>query len=325
MTPRLIFECSFRNKQLPENWKSANISAIFKKGKRSEVGNYRPISLTSIVCKIMESIIRDKIMDYFMTNELFSNKQFGFIKGRSTTLQLLKVLDSWTEYLESGGQIDVIYTDLEKAFDKVPHKRLISKLRSYKINEDVIAWIQAFLENRKQRVHINGKYSQWASVLSGIPQGSILGPLLFIIYINDLVEACNNGSTIFLYADDAKIFKHILTETDKIALQKDLDSACTWTERWLLKLNVNKCKFVSYGRNYDYQANYTLHDTNLERLENFKDLGVLFDSKLKFGEHIQEKINKAYNILGVIKRNFKFLPEKSFVMLYKSMLPSHLE
>ena len=116
-----------------------------------------------------------------------------------------------------------------------------------------------------------------------------MGPLLFIIYINDLVEACNNGSTIFLYADDAKIFKHILTETDKIALQKDLDSACTWTERWLLKLNVNKCKFVSYGRNYDYQANYTLHDTNLERLENFKDLGVLFDSKLKFGEHIQEK------------------------------------
>ena len=146
-------------------------------------------------------------MEHFVKNKLFTCKQFGFIKGRSTVLQLLKVLDIWTHNLEIGGNIDVIYTDLEKAFDKVPHKRLISKLKSYGINADVIAWIEAFLSTRRQRVKINNVFSEWASVLSGIPQGSILGPLQFIIYINDLVDLCSN-------ADDAKLFRHILSRLD---------------------------------------------------------------------------------------------------------------
>jgi hypothetical protein len=125
---RMIFECSFSTTQLPTDWKSANISAIFKKGSKCDAANYRPISLTSVVCKIFESIIRDTVNSHFSQNNLFSNRQFGFIKGRSTVLQLLRTLDQWTEQLEIGGQIDAIYTDLEKAFDKVPHRRLISKL-----------------------------------------------------------------------------------------------------------------------------------------------------------------------------------------------------
>jgi len=131
----------------------------------------------------MESIIRDNIMNHFIINRLFSNRQFGFVKGRSTTLQLLQVLDTWTECLEQGGQIDVIYTDLQKAFDKIPHKRLISKLHSYGIHKSLIGWIECFLANRKQRVRVKETFSNWAAVISGISQGSILGPLLFIIYI----------------------------------------------------------------------------------------------------------------------------------------------
>jgi hypothetical protein len=324
---KLIFDCSFKTQMLPLEWRSAHISSIFKKGKKSEVGNYRPVSLTCIVSKLMESVVRDTIMEHFVKNKLFTCKQFGFIKGRSTVLQLLKVLDNWTDSLESGGHIDVIYTDLEKAFDKVPHRRLISKLKSYGIHADIIAWIKSFLSCRRQRVKINNVFSEWASVLSGIPQGTILGPLLFIIYINDLVDSCNNGSELYLYADDAKLFRHILTDLDKVLLQRDLDNLSNWTEKWLLKLNVNKCKYMSYERSHsDTSVNqYTIAGVNLEHVEIMKDLGVKFDSKLKFTDHIHEKINKAYGVLGLIKRNFKYLSEKCLVTLYKTMVRSHLE
>ena len=229
--------------------------------------------------------------------------------------------------IEIGGNIDVIYTDLEKAFDKVPHRRLISKLKSYGINADVIAWIEAFLSSRRQRVKINNVFSEWAPVLSGIPQGSILGPLLFIIYINDLVDSCSNGSELYLYADDAKLFRHILSDLDSGLLQRDLDNLSNWTEKWLLKLNVNKCKYMSYERSHsDTSLNqYTIGGVNLEHVEVMKDLGVKFDVKLKFTDHINEKINKAYCVLGLIKRNFQYISEKCFVTLYKAMVRSHLE
>jgi hypothetical protein len=296
---KLIFEHSFRNKELPIDWLSADITVIFKKGKKTEAGNYRPVSLTCICCKLMESIIRDHIMDYFYNNKLLSNKQFGFIKGRSTVTQLLIVLDKWTEYLEMGGQIDVIYTDFEKAFDKVPHKRLISKLYSYGINKDIIKWIEAFLINRRQRVKINGKLSKWLLVTSGIPQGSILGPLLFIIFINDIIEGCNNGSEIFLYADDAKLFRHIINSSDCKLLQDDINNISQWSDKWMLKLNAAKCKVVSYGRTVSHVNQYYVVSNQshniLQRIEFISDLGVIFDEKLKFDKHIYEKINKAYD------------------------------
>ena len=151
----IIFRTSIKTKSLRKDWKIANISAIFKKGNKNYPNNYHPVSLTAIVCKILESIIRDYMVNHMKVNNLFSDKQFGFIGGRSTMLQLLKVIDIWTEILDQEGSLDAIYCDFMKAFDKVPHKRLLHKVKNYGIDGNIFGWTTDFLNNRKQEVHIN--------------------------------------------------------------------------------------------------------------------------------------------------------------------------
>jgi hypothetical protein len=269
-------------------------------------------------------------MSYFLNNKLFSNKQYGFIKGRSTALQLLNMLDKWTKYLEEGGQIDAIYTDFEKAFDKVPHKRLISKLKSYGIDAKIVGWIEGFLIHRRQRVGIRGQYSDWRRVLSGIPQGSVLGPLLFVIFINDLPDFCEGASEIYLFADDAKMTKYITNTEDCNDLQKSCDLLQQWSERWLVKLNISKCMVLKLstgeiGCNRKYSLVRSGKVEELNEVSKMKDLGVVIDNKLTFKDHIAEKVHKAYSMIGIIKRNFKYMDKESFLMIYKSMVRSHLE
>ena len=323
---KIIVDTSLALGILPKDWKSGDITPIFKKGKKTDVQNYRPISLTSVICKVLESLIRDRILQHFKDNNLFYDRQYGFIKGRSTVTQLLNIMDKWTECLENGGQVDVIYTDLEKAFDKVPHKSLISKLKGYKIDNNIIRWINSFLTNRVQRVRVDDSFSKWANVLSGIPQGTVLGPLLFIIFINDIMETCEEGSELFVYADDAKLFNHIKSTKDVINLQTDLEHLDRWIKDWSLTLNIKKCNVVSYGRKANITHNdYFIGSDKIERTNLIKDLGVTFDPQLKFSTHIKEKVNKAYARLGIIKRNFNYMSPDVFCLLYKAMIRSHLE
>ena len=149
----------------------------------------------------MESVIKDHLLKYLKDNNILSNKQYGFLPGRSTVLQLLNVLDQWTEAIDNGFYVDVIYCDLMKAFDKVPHKRLLKVLKYYCIPSKIVDWIESFLTNRKQRVIVNGTPSSWHDVISGVPQGSVLGPILFVIYINTLIEVAKY-SDLFLFAGD---------------------------------------------------------------------------------------------------------------------------
>lgn len=191
------------------DWKTGIVAAIYKKGTKSDMGNYRQVSLTSVVCKILESIIRDHIIEHLIVNKLISNKQYGFMKGRSTSLQLLHMLDNCSEFLESGGQIDAIYTDFEKAFDKVPHKRLIKKLQTFGITTQIIQWVRASLTSRKTMCQGNWRDVQIDGCSQWYTPGHCTEPLLLIIYINDLPNICTDGAELYLFADDAKLFKFV--------------------------------------------------------------------------------------------------------------------
>jgi len=328
----VIYRNSLSRGTLPDIWKRAEVTAIYKKGLKKEACNYRPVSLTCICCKVLESLIRDCIMTHIKENNLLSNRQYGFVGGRSTALQMLKVLDAWTEILDRGGEIDVIYLDFMKAFDTVPHRRLLSKMRSYGIDGNILDWVKAFLVDRRQRVAVNGFFSSWMDVLSGIPQGSVLGPLLFVLYINDLPDSI--ASSIFMFADDTKLYREIRGEDDLIILQSDLNELQRWSRMWLLQFHPEKCKVMSVTRKNDPdERTYNMRKNNagadnrhrLSSTEEEIDLGVIFDRKLTFEQHISTKVNKANQMMGLVRRSFKHLDPENFRWLFKAIVRPHLE
>ena len=208
----LIFKKSLEDGVLPHPWKDALVTALHKKGDKHLPSNYRPVSLTSIICKMLERIIKDHLLQYFIRNKFITSRQHGFHPGHSCETQLIRVLDDWTSALELEHQVDVIYLDLQKAFDKVPHARLLSKLKSYGIGGKLLQWIENFLSNRRQCVHLHGSKSDWINVFSGVPQGSVLGPFLFIVYANDMPNVVS--SDLYIFADDTKLYCTITSESD---------------------------------------------------------------------------------------------------------------
>ena len=322
----LICNHSFDNGVLVDDWKTAHVKPLFKKGSRDSPGNYRPISLTCIPCKMMERIVRDGLVNYMNSNKLFSNSQYGFRSLRSCALQLLEVMEKWTEWIDEGKNFDCIYFDFKKAFDTVAHERLLVKLKSYGIDGKLLTWIEAFLFHRKQCVIVNDNKSNWSEVSSGIPQGSVLGPTLFLIYINDIETEIQ--SIIRLFADDTKLFNIADTDTDKLRIQNDTDKLEEWSEKWLLKFNVDKCCTMHYGHNnteHTYYLNKDGLQSEISPTEETRDLGVVFDTDLKFRQHISNSINKANRITGLIRRTFLHVSRKSFRKLYKTLIRPHLE
>ena len=319
-----LFTKSIQTGELPNDWKKANITAIYKKGTKSDPGNYRPVSLTCILCKECEKEVKEAIVQHFLANHLFSNKQYAFIKGRSTLLQFLKVLEEWTEILDKGGTIDNINMDFSKAFDKVPHRRLIYKLKQYGIEGNILRWIENFLSNRQQAVIVNGHSSESKPVLSGIPQGSVLGALLFIIYINDMPEIVN--SNMYLFADDTKFFHQVQSIEDAISIQDDIRQLEEWSRSWLLKFHPDKCVVLRISLNSD-QPNYKykLQNKSLKHVNETKDLGVIVDSELKFSTHIAKTVNKANSIMGTIRRSFKYLNYQTFKTIFCAHVRIYLE
>ena len=319
----MIFNKSLETGKVPFDWKLADVTAIFKKGSKAEPGNYRPVSLTCIACKVLESIIRDVIISHFNDNDLFAVCQHGFRSKRSCMSQLLEVMEDLVTMIENKFPIDIIYLDFRKAFDTVPHERLLKKMEAYGIVGKLLNWVRDFLSNRKQRVRVGNCMSSEKDVKSGIPQGSILGPVLFTIFINDLPDEVTSFCKIF--ADDTKIYDK--SDNHK-TLQDNLYCLQKWSERWNLYFNVDKCKVLHVGKNnpeHEYNMKINEEYRLIHKCEEEKDLGVIFDKDLLFDAHIQKSINKANQMVGLIKRTFLFLNKEIFLKLYKAMVRPHLE
>lgn len=221
----------------PKDWTSANVVPVYKKGDRHFAGNYRPISLTSIVVKVMERIICKQLTAALEQSAHLSNTQFGFRANHSTVSLLLSAVHDWSLCLELRSSVHCIFLDFAKAFDSVAHEHLLIKLQCIGINGELLQWIRSFLTHRLQGVVVNGTYSDWLSVRSGVPQGSVLGPLLFLLYIDDLHSIVKH-SKLKLYADDVALYREIKSEADCQLLQDDLDPICGWANKWQLRLNV---------------------------------------------------------------------------------------
>ena len=319
-----LFQNSLISGIVPEDWRTANVTPVFKKGGKGNPGNYRPISLTSIPCKIMELLLKDAIVKHLNENNLIKESQHGFMKNKSCTTNLLEFLEVLTKALDSGDCFDVIYLDFSKAFDKVPKLRLIETLKAHGISGEILIWLSSWLSDRKQRVVLNGKCSSWKLVLSGVPQGSILGPLLFLIFINCLDDTANLITILRKFADDSKVGQVIRSDEDRNKLQDCLNSLFDWTQQMGMEFNIGKCHVLHFGhRNPNYS--YSISNQNLESAGEERDIGVIISNTLKPSSHCASIVKKANFALMQLLRCFLYRDKTVFLNLYKQRVRPILE
>ena len=300
----LFFSASFICGNIPQIWRTAVVVPVFKKGVSSNVDNYRPISLTCCCCKVMESIIKDHMLSFLLQQNLISKQQHGFLARKSTCTQLIECTNDWTLALNVRNPVDCIYIDFSKAFDSVVHDKLCSKLSSFGFSDKLLSWIHAFLHSRTFRVRFGSCLSELCNVLSGVPQGSVLGPLLFLLFVNDLEQLFDTKITVKLFADDVKMYIIVNDISDSVTLQKGLDNLVNWSEKWQLKISVPKCQTLHLGRG-NMGISYNIGNVDLPNVCVVKDLGITIDSRLDYSDHINTIVTKAHQRACLILRCFK--------------------
>lgn len=321
----ILFNKCITSGTFPSQWKHSNVIPIFKSGLRSDIINYRPISINNNFSKLFDCILA-KILTTHVEGFIDSN-QHGFTAGRSTETNLFLFTNFIIDNFEKGLSVDCIYTDIKKAFDRVPIGLLIDKLHIlYKISDPLLSCIRAFLDCRSQQVSINGFISNPISVSSGVGQGTHLGPVLFLLFINDL-RAVFKYSQFLLFADDCKIYISTSSLDDLFALQEDLDAFVQWCTANELELNVNKCKHMRFTRKpYPLHFRFSINGLALDTVSCMKDLGVYVDSKLTFNAHIDYIANRANKLLGYIRRTtVPFSNPRCLVILYTALVRSIIE
>ena len=303
---------------IPKQWKIVVTVPVHKKGKLSDPNNYRPISLTSPVCRLMERIIADRVR--FSYDYLIIPNQFGFMKKRSCNLALLESISQWQSTLHDRKPVDVIYFDFKKAFDMVPHRKLLMKLKSLGFDEMLIKWYESFLNERKSVVKVGDCLTtETLNITSGVLQGTVSGPLLFLFFVNDICLSLPNTVDFVLFADDIEIYSNIPCE-----LQLAVNNIVDWSIAWSLPIAPHKTSLLRLGRN-NVLSPYFVENVNIPSSVSIRDLGVIIDEKLKFESHINSKVALANVKASQILRAFRFTDAKRYISLFNVYVRPILE
>ena len=314
-----IYQASLNQGRVPADWKHAWVIPVFKKGARNSPSNYRPISITSIAYKTLEHIIHSNLMNHLERHNHLSDHQHGFRKHRSCEMQLIQAVDDLANFLNKGGQI-VAVLDFSKAFDKVPHHHLATKLHHYGMRGMTLEWAKSFLSSRTQEVILEGKKSSPVPMTSGVPQGSVLAPILFLCCINDLPNQVS--STVRLFADDFLLYHNINTAHDAETLQEDIDKLQTVEADWLMEFNSDKCEVIriTNRRKKKIVTNYSIHEHQLKKVKGAKYLGLTIDRTLSLNGHINNVTKKANSTRAFLQRNVNRCPEASKTFCYQTFV-----
>lgn len=327
----MIFRKSVESGIFPEEWKLAKVTPVFKKGERTDVNNYRPISVVPTIAKIFEKIIHDQLYSYLNVNELLAPCQSGFRSMHSTTTALLEATNTWSLNIDNGLLNGVIFIDLKKAFDTINHEILISKLSNYGLDMNSLGWFKSYLSDRAQRCTVNGNLSEPRVVSCGIPQGSNLGTLLFLTYINDLPN-CLSTATSRMYADDTNIsFEGTSVQEIEEQMNNELQNINVWLRANKLSLNVAKTEIMLIGSRQRLAAqasrNILIETENvaIKQVEKAESLGVIIDNTLGWDEHIAKMTKKISSCLGALKRTRKFVTKDCAIQMYNALITPHFD
>lgn len=321
----IIYNRSLSEGVFPEIWKEAKVIPIPKSGDKTDVCNYRPISILPTLAKVFESLLCP-IM-YWHIKGSITEHQHGFFRNRSTATNLTNFVERTLANMSNGNEVDAIYSDFSKAFDKVDHCTLLQKLKiTFGIHGSLLKWVQSYLVGRTARVVVNGHSSDTFAPTSGVPQGTHLGPIFFIMFVDDIKYSIQN-SDFEMYADDLKLYRIVMSKNDETLLQKDIDGLCVWCEKNSMLVNIDKCYHIKFSRKkHKLNSTYKMRNQILSKVSEVKDLGIIIDSEMKFQTHIETVINKSNRMLAFLNRNTKrFHCLSALKVLFFALVRSHIE